>query len=255
MWNSAEERRDLLLARLRERAGTSVTELSTYIGVSEVTIRKDLDLLESQGMLTRVHGGAVISSRGRVLLRVAEREQLQIEAKRRIAQAAIELIKPKQTLFFDSSTTALQIVRLLGGREDLTVITNGLYTAIEASAYPDITVIDVGGVVRPWSSSVIGNLTQDFIQRLHIDIAFLGARGVTSRLGLTELDLDEAQTKRQIVRVSDMVVCVADATKFGEDQAMSFALPHEIDRIITDQDAPNALVEELRALNIKVDVV
>jgi DeoR/GlpR family transcriptional regulator of sugar metabolism len=254
-WASSQERREKLLAQLRVDARSSVGELSQLLGVSEVTVRKDLDLLENQGLLTRVHGGAVISSRGRLLLYVTEREKLQNEEKRRIAQAAIRLVHPDQTIFLDASTTALQMVRLLHGLEGLTLVTNGLYTALEASFYAGITVIDIGGIVKPRSSSVTGNLNYDLVRRLHFDIGFFGACGITARNGLTEIDLDEAQIKQHMVQISDRVVCVADSTKLGDVHVHAFALPEDVDHIISDTGAPADVVAELRALDLAVELV
>ena len=112
---------------------------------------------------------------------------------RRIALAASELIRSGQSIFLDASTTAFQIARLIKDREELTVVTNGLYTALELSFCPGITVVVVGGVVRQRSSSLVGGLNQDLLGRLRVDSGFFGARGVTARDGLTETDLDEAR--------------------------------------------------------------
>ena len=123
---SPERRRDQILAYLSARDRTSVGDLSQVLGVSEVTVRKDLDVLEAQGVLTRVHGGAVVSGRGRLELYFAAREQEHLEEKRRIAQAAAALVQSGQRIFLDASTTALQVARLIKDREDLVVVTNGL---------------------------------------------------------------------------------------------------------------------------------
>src|ERR687886_3030570 len=145
---SAERRRDQILAYLSVRDRTPVSELSQMLGVSEVTVRKDLDLLEAQGVLTRIHGGAVVSGRGRLELFFATREQQHLEEKRRIARAAAALIQSGQRIFLDASTTALQVARLIKDRENLTVVTNGLYTALELNFSPGITTIVVGGTLR-----------------------------------------------------------------------------------------------------------
>lgn len=252
---SSQERRDRVLAHLREQDRMSVVELSDLLGVSEVTIRKDLDQLEAQGVLTRVHGGAVFSGRGRLELHFAAREQEYLEEKRRIAQAAAAMIHSQQSVFLDASTTALQIARLIKDRDELTVITNGLYTALELTFGVGITVVVVGGIVRRRSSSLVGGLNHELLQRLRVDIGFFGARGVTARDGLTETDLDESQLKTHMVKTARVVVGVVDGSKFGAVHLSAFALPHELDRVITDTAAPASIVEELRALDIIVDQV
>lgn len=250
-----EERRDQILARLSANDQTSVSDLSRLLGVSEVTIRKDLDVLESQGLLTRIHGGAVVSGRGRLERYFAAREQEQLDEKRRIAQAAAALIQPQQSIFLDASTTALQIARLIKNREDLTVVTNGLYTALELSFSVGITVVVIGGIVRRRSSSLVGGVSDDLLQRSRVDIGFFGARGVTARDGLTETDLGEASLKQRMVKQAALVVGIVDSTKFGATYLSAYALPHEIDRIITDVNAPAEIVEELRERKIIVDLV
>ena len=250
-----EQRRERILAFLNAQERTSVFELSQALDVSEVTVRKDLDQLELQGLLTRVRGGAVVSGRGRLERYFAAREQEHIEEKRRIAQAAAALVRPGQRVFLDASTTALQVARLIKEREDLVVVTNGLYTALELNFSAGITTIVVGGTMRPRSSSLVGSFNFESLRRLRFDAGFFGARGITARDGLMESDIEEALLKQQIVSASDTVVGVADSSKFGVNAFSAFALPQEISRIITDDGAPRDMVEELRALGIKVDVV
>lgn len=252
---SSERRRDQILAYLSARDRTSVSELSQILGVSEVTVRKDLDVLESQGVLTRVHGGAVVSGRGRLELYFAAREQEHLEEKRRIAQAAAALVQSGQHIFLDASTTALQVARLIKDREDLVVVTNGLYTALELNFCEGIMTIVVGGTMRRRSSSLVGSLNYNSLQRLRVDIGLFGARAVTARDGLMESDIDEAQLKQQLASASGLVVGIVDSSKFGAMSFSAFALPHEIDRIITDESAPAAIVGELRERGITVDLV
>lgn len=252
---SPERRRDQILAHLGAHDRTSVSDLSQLLGVSEVTVRKDLDLLEAQGLLTRVHGGAVVSGRGRLELYFAAREQEHLDEKRRIGQAAAALIRSGQRIFLDASTTALQVARLIKDREDLVVVTNGLYTALELNFCAGITTIVVGGTMRRRSSSLVGSLNYNSLQRLRVDLGMFGARGVTAQDGLMESEMDEAQLKQQMVSASGVVVGIVDSSKFGVVSFSAFALPHEIDRIITDEGAPDAVVGALRARGVAVDLV
>ena len=252
---SPERRREQILAYLSQRERTSVGDLSQVLGVSEVTVRKDLDQLEAQGMLTRVHGGAVVSGRGRLERYFATREQEHLEEKRRIAQAAAALVQSGQQIFLDASTTALQVARLIKDREDLIVVTNGLYIALELNFSADITTIVVGGTMRHRSSSLVGNFNFNSLQRLRLDLGFFGARGVTARDGLMEGNLDEAQLKQLMVSASATVVGIVDSSKFDDLAFNVFALPPEISRIITDDRAPAPVVAALRAQNIVVDLV
>jgi DeoR/GlpR family transcriptional regulator of sugar metabolism len=250
-----ERRQEQILQHLSQRYRGNVGELSELLGVTEVTIRKDLDFLEAQGLLMRVHGGAVISGRGRLEHRFAAREKENLEEKRRVAQTAAALIQSGQRVFLDASTTGLQVARLIKDRQDLVVVTNGLYTALELSFCEGITTLVLGGTMRRRSSSLVGSLTDDLTQRLRIDIGFFGARGVTARDGLMETDLDEAQLKQRMVKASNTVVGLVDASKFGAKFFSVFALPEEIDRIITDVRTPASVVSDLQSRNIRVDLV
>lgn len=252
--SSTDERREMILRLLHEQDQLSVVELSQRLNVSEVTVRKDLDYLETQGLLTRVHGGAVSSGLGRFELHFAERQQVNLAEKRRIAQAAARLIGDNQSIFLDASTTAFQIARLIKDRKGLTVVTNGLYNALELTFCADITVLVVGGIMRSRSNSLVSGLTQD-VMRLRVDLGYFGARGLTPRDGMTETDLHESQLKRQMAEAARRVVGVVDSSKIGQVHLSAFALPHEIDQIITDTHAPPETAAELRSLGIDVDLV
>lgn len=252
---SQERRREQILAYLSAQERTSVGELSQALGVSEVTVRKDLEQLEAQGMLTRVRGGAVVSGRGRLERYFAAREQEHLEEKRRIAQAAAALICSGQQVFLDASTTALQVARLIKDREDLIVVTNGIYTALELNFCAGITTIVVGGTMRHRSSSLVGSFNYNSLQRLRVDLGFFGARGVTARDGLMEADLEEAELKQQFASASAAVVGIVDSSKFGVTAFSAFAQPQEISRIITDENAPATIVSDLRSQGIIVTLV
>lgn len=249
-----ESRQGQILSLLSSRERVSVIELSQLLTVTEVTIRKDLERLQEQGLVTRVHGGAAISSRGRLERNQIARESERRAEKLRIARVAAELIQSGQRIFLDASTTALFIARLIKDRRDLVVVTNGLYTAVELSYCDSIATIVLGGTVRHRSSSLVGSLADSMTQRLRVDLGFFGARGLTPRDGLMEVDLDEAQLKHNMVRASDVVIGVADSSKFGARYLNAFALPDEIHRIITDVQAPEPAVAEFRAHGIQVDL-
>ncbi|MFL5733901.1 MAG: DeoR/GlpR family DNA-binding transcription regulator, partial [Chloroflexia bacterium] len=185
----------------------------------------------------------------------AAREQEHLEEKRRIAQAAAALVASGQQIFLDASTTALQVAHLIKDREDLIVVTNGLYTALELNFSAGITTIVVGGTLRHRSSSLVGSVNYDSLQRLRFDVGFFGARGVTARDGLMEADLEEAELKQHMVRASSVVVGIVDASKFGATAFSAFALPPEVDRIITDEAAPEEILAALRSYGITVDTI
>jgi len=249
------QRHDQILAELNTHNRVSVVALSRLLHVTAVTIRKDLEQLQDQGLVTRIHGGAALSGRGRLERQLTARENEHKEEKQRIARAAADLIQSGQRIFLDASTTALFVARLIKDRRDLIVITNGLYTAVELSYCDGISTIVLGGTVRHRSSSLVGNLADAVTQRLRVDLGFFGARGLTPRDGLMEADLDEAQLKQGLVAAATTVIGIADSSKFGKRYLSAFALPEEVDRIITDTQAPASSVAECRARGIQVDLV
>lgn len=253
--SSPEDRRDEILRVLHAQDQTSVSELSQRLGVSEVTVRKDLSQLEAQGLLTRVHGGAVASGLGRFELQFAERRQIHSEEKRKIAERAAAMVQSEQSIFLDASTTAFHIARLIKDRRQLTVITNGLYTALELTFAPGVDVIVVGGTMRHRSSSLVGALDLNLLRRWRVDIGFFGARGVTAQDGLTESDIQEAYLKQQMVAGARRVVGVVDSSKFGTVSLHAFALPHELDQVITDARLAPEIAEEFRNSAIMIDLV
>lgn len=252
---SSEARRDLIIDELRRQDEVSVSGLSELLGVSDVTIRKDLQQLEDQGYLTRVRGGAVFSGRGQLELRFAARQQLSLEEKRRLAQRAVDYIRPGATIFLDGSTTVFQMTRLLRHIQGLTVITNGLYAALELSFAPEITTIVVGGILRKQSSSLVDLLSPELLRRLHVDVAFLSCRGFTVEHGLMESDLREAQIKRAMAQAAQQVVALVDHTKVGHVFIASSMLPDEIDALLVDGSVDAETRVALTAAGVTVQVV
>lgn len=252
---SSEARRDLIIDELRRQDEVTVSRLSELLGVSDVTIRKDLQQLEDQGYLTRVRGGAVFSGRGQLELRFAARQQLSLEEKRRLAARAAQYVRPGATVFLDGSTTVFQMTRLLRHIQGLTVITNGLYAALELSFAPEITTIVVGGILRKQSSSLVDLLTPELLRRLHVDVAFVSCRGFTVEHGLMESDLREAQLKRAMAQAAQQVVALVDNSKLDHVYIASSLLPEEIDTILVDHGMDEATRSALIAAGVTVEVV
>lgn len=252
---SSDERREMIIQALREQDVVTVVELSRRLGVTEVTTRKDLQQLEEQGYLTRVRGGAVMSGRGQLELRFAARQQLFLEEKRRITARAARYIQPGSTIFLDGSSTVFQMTRLLRDQQNLTVVTNGLYAALELSFAPEVTTIVVGGILRRRTSSLVDVLSPNLLRRLHVDIAFLSCRGFTTEHGMMESDLREAQLKRAMGLAARQVIALVDHSKFDESFTASSMLPEEIDRLISDTDLPANTRAAVEAAGITLELV
>lgn len=228
-----EVRRDQILAQLQRSGQITVKACAEQLGVSEVTIRSDFALLEREGLLRRVWGGAVLDRplwpEGSFAVRLKERAA----DKERIARAAAGLIADGATVMLDASTTAYAIARQIADRRNLTVITNGMHLALALASHPAITTIVIGGQVRGETGSLAGTLAEEMLQRLHADCGFFSARGLTAAKGLTESSIAEGLLKAAMVRHVDRVVAVLDGGKLGVNALTSFCPAAGIARLIT----------------------
>lgn len=249
------ERRQAIVAAIEEAGELSVAELSARFGVSEVTIRGDLKALSAQGLLQRTRGGALAPH---VLpeLSFDVRQQQRSAEKARIGRAAAALIHHGDTIAIDASTTALAILPHLKHLSELTIVTNSLKAAMNLLRMPHIHVIVPGGTLRRDSISLVGRSQQnDLLEDIYLRIGFFGARGLTVDEGLTDVNLDEVRMKRWLVDACQQVVGVVDARKWGQVATATFASLDQVDTIITDNEAPADLVEQVRRSGVEVVIV
>ncbi|MGD0862879.1 MAG: DeoR/GlpR family DNA-binding transcription regulator [Candidatus Limnocylindrales bacterium] len=246
------------IARIAEEHGRArVADLAARFAVSEVTIRKDLRVLETEGRVVRAHGGALAPTRSRPELAFEVRERLQREEKERIGTTAAALVIDGESIALDASTTALAMARHLkkrGGWVHLTVITNGLRIASELAGQPGITVALPGGFVRWEALSVVGPLGSGLLEKVNIQKAFMGAAGFTMETGLSDATDDEAQIKRLIVGAAHDVVALVDHTKWGRAAFATFCPTDRLTAVVTDEEAQAATVNALRQRGILVHV-
>lgn len=228
-----EVRRDQIMALLQRHGQVTVKWCAEQLGVSEVTIRSDFALLEREGLLRRVWGGAVLDRPLWPEGSFASRLKIQSAEKERIARAAAELIVDGDTVMLDASTTAYAIARQIADRRNLTIITNGMHLALALGANPAITTIVIGGQVRGDTGSLTGTLAEEMLQRLHADKGFFSARGLTVAKGLTESSIPEGLLKAEMVRHVDRVIAVLDSSKLGQTALTSFCPVEVIHHLIT----------------------
>jgi DeoR/GlpR family transcriptional regulator of sugar metabolism len=252
---SIQERRHDILDSVLRTGRASVADLSQAFGVSEVTIRADLQMLAGQGLLVRTHGGAIPAGRISPELSLALRRQQQPLAKDHIGEAGAALIEDGDAVYLDTSSTALAIARHLTSHRHVTVITNSIAIVQELGDYPHLTVVMPGGRLRRETASLIGVDGLDYVRRLNIQKGFFGAHGITVDEGLTDVSVEEAEVKQVVVGLCREVVAVLDATKWGRAGVASFASLNQIDAIITDQSAPPGLVAAVRAAGVDVRLV
>jgi DeoR/GlpR family transcriptional regulator of sugar metabolism len=251
-----QERLDKILSLLQRQGRVSVAELSHQFGVSAVTIRNDLTSLEQRGQLVRTHGGAMMRpSNSMELPAFALRKELHSAEKQQIGRAAARLVRDGEAIALDASTTAWQVARHLKDRRELTVITNGLFIALEFVDSPGVTVVMPGGALRPASASLVGDEGACILERYHVQKGFFGAGGFTLEEGLTDTSQYEVELKQRMVERSKEVVAIVDSSKWGQVTFASLASVDQLDRVITDHGAPAEMVATLRERGIKVTQV
>lgn len=242
-------------AELAEEAGAlRIGELATRFEVSEETVRRDLILLERQGLLTRAHGGALAVEVGRESPYL-RREISEPEAKRRIAEIAAELISDAATVILDSGTTTHQMLPFLRTKRDLVIITNGTNHVAELLANPTTTVVLAGGVVRPNSMGTAGDLAVATLEKLRADHTFLATHGFSAEHGITYPNLEEAAVKRAMIAAAREVTLLADGTKYGRTAMVQVAPLDALDRIVTSGPIPEEDLAEMEELGVEVCVI
>jgi DeoR/GlpR family transcriptional regulator of sugar metabolism len=252
---SVAERRHAILEQISQQGRVAVADLSQAFGVSEVTIRADLQALAEQNLLVRTHGGAIPTSRLSPDLSLALRRQQQVLAKDHIGEAGAALVRDGDSIFLDTSSTALAIARHLTDRRHVTVITNSLAIIQELLDRPGIDVVVPGGRLRRETASLIGVDGAETLTRYNIQKGFFGAHGLSVAEGLTDVSADEAEVKRLLVNRCRQVIAVIDATKWGRAGLASFARVADVDVVITDHNARPDLVEQVKSAGVEVMLV
>ncbi len=245
----ASQRRAAILALVEESGAVRVSDLVDHLGVSDMTVRRDIERLDSEGLLERVHGGALA-----LVPRVTDepgfsaKSLLMTAEKHAIAVAAARLVEPGATIGISAGTTTYEFARAIRNVPHLTVVTNSVPVAqlLHESGGGGHVVVLTGGVRTP-SDALVGPVAVSALQGLHVDRLFLGAHGIDRNAGLTTPNLVEGETNRALVRASRSVCVLADHTKFGIVGLSTFMPLREVDTLITDAGMPRrarAVLEE-----------
>ncbi|NBC35825.1 DeoR family transcriptional regulator [Novosphingobium sp. FSY-8] len=230
----AEGRRAEILEWIREEGSARVRDLAKAFAVSEVTIRQDLERLETDGQIERVHGGAFLKSVPQQVRAMALQHHENMEAKHRIGQAGAALVQDGETIILDSGSTTTQVAAHLLERRDLTVITNGLNMALLLGAQPSITVHMPGGQFKAPTLSVSGEGSADYFHGLFVKRLFLAAAAVSIEEGMTIPSLADIPIKRAMIASAEKVYLVVDSSKIGRRSFSSVGPISLIHALITD---------------------
>jgi len=255
--SSAKERRALILQRLEQQAEVRVTDLSRETGISEVTIRKDLTVLQRRHLLLRTRGGAMrkpVENQNedttidrKRLFNVKEKEHIGIEASK--------MIKEGDFIMLDSGTTTLEIARHLDKFHNLRIITNAMNIATELMKYKRFDVVLLGGNIRINSHSMVGPLALSVLRNFSRYKLFLGVDSFSIENGISTPNMEEALLNQLMIQQADQVIAVFDSSKFNKRSFVHVANINEIDCIITDRAIPSGMASKLKSYGVEVRIV
>lgn len=255
--SSAKERRALILRMLEQKEEVRVTELSRETGISEVTIRKDLTILQNRNLLVRTCGGAMrkpVENQNEDTS-ITKKQMFNFREKERIGEEAAKMIKDGDFIMLDSGTTTMEVAKHLEKFHHLHIVTNGMNIATELMNYKRFEVVLLGGNVRVNSHSTVGPLALSLLRNFRGYKLFLGVDSFSIEDGVSTPSLEEALLNQIMVQQADKVIAVFDSSKFNKRSFVHIADANEIDTIITDSAIPSGLTSKLKRAGIEVRVV
>ncbi|MBU5670501.1 DeoR/GlpR family DNA-binding transcription regulator [Paenibacillus brevis] len=249
------DRHQQIIQLIHEVQSVRTTELIQRFGVSFETIRRDLEYLEQEGFLKRVHGGATLPvSDYQKELPFTVREMKQLQEKRELAQTALRFVEEGQSLFLDVSTTNTEFAKALMARFDrLTIVTNSFPIASLLMGKPQFSIIFIGGVVRNSEHCVVGDFAESFVSQFHADLFFMSVSGISLAEGLTDYGIGEIQLKKKMLERSQKVIVLADSSKLDTVSLTKVCGLDKIDRIVTDCGAGRDVIEKYRQAGVTID--
>lgn len=251
----ASQRRDIILGHVQS-GGARVSQLVELLGVSDMTIRRDIEFLAAKGLVHKVHGGALpTGAMSAVEPGFLVKAQLQVAQKRGIARAAAAMARPGSAVAISAGTTTYEVARELRAVPDLTIVTNSMLIAqvLQDGAEVGQSLILTGGSRTP-SDALVGPVAVESLRGLHVDLLFLGVHGMTLGAGLTTPNLVEAATNRALVAAAARTVVTADHSKWGVVGLSSFGRLDEVECLVTDAALAPEVIERIRGVGCQVVV-
>lgn len=233
----ANDRHNKILEMLERDGSVKNSKLVTIFEVSLETVRRDLDFLEKQGLLQKVHGGAILNSKNKENdnQTYVVRETKNIEEKREIAALALKFINENETIALNSSTTSIEIARLIKDKfTSLTVVTNSLRIAEELADRKGINLILAGGIYNKNEFAFLGEITERFLNEFIVDKAFVSVGGISLKRGITDFLIDEVIVERKMIKIAEEAIILADSSKIGSNSLIKVCDTEDINFIITD---------------------
>ncbi|MHC1771754.1 MAG: DeoR/GlpR family DNA-binding transcription regulator [Flexilinea sp.] len=251
--HNVETRLNNIREKLHEAGYVDVMQLSESMKVSLATIRRDLQILEEMGECTRKHGGAIpVQTSTKLELPYDEKIHQNVNEKRKIAEAAFELVKDGDSLLIDSGSTTFELVKLLPKKEKLLVATNDLLIATHLAQFPHIRLIMLGGIVTSQVYSVVGDMAEQFIRTCFFDRVFIGSDAVHEDGVISNTNLSEVTLKQSMIKAGRQVVLLADSSKFSRIGFKAVCNVSDIDIVITDSNINSKSLRMLEQINVNL---
>jgi DeoR family transcriptional regulator of aga operon len=239
------ERHQFILNKLKKEGRVNILDLIGEMEVSGVTIRKDLKVLEDKNLLFRTRGGGSIKNPYAADRPITEKELINADEKQRIARAALGLTEQTDSIMIGSGTTVFELARVLHPSRPLTVITPALKVGLELSNRPNVEVLQLGGLIRPNSSSVAGAHAIRVLEDISCGILFIGVDGIDTDFGISISNLAEAVVNQKMIETAQTVVVLADSSKFYKRGLGRICRLDQVHYIVTDHKVPEAIVKIL----------
>jgi DeoR family transcriptional regulator of aga operon len=249
------ERHQHILEKLKKDGKVNIFALQEEMGVSGVTIRKDLKLLEDKHLMFRIRGGGSINNPYAVDRPIDEKELINSDEKKRIAKAALKLIADTDSIMIGSGTTVFEVARALFPPKHLTVITPALKVGVELSNRSNVEVLQLGGLIRPNSSSVMGDYAMNMLNDISCGVFFLGVDGIDLDFGISISNLTEAALNQKMIDTAQTVVVLADSTKFDRRGLGRICSLEQVHFIITDRNVSANTVKAIKERDIQMILV
>lgn len=247
----AIERRQKIIDLIHQDKRVLVADLSKMFEVTEETIRRDLEKLEKEGIVSRTYGGAMLNRHTNEDLPYATRNSINTEIKREIALKAMSLINDGDTLMVDPSSTSFELVKTLNNKNNLTLITNSINILHEFAA-SGIQIVSTGGSLRARSLSLVGPVSQETVLKYHVDTAIIGCKAIAADKGVMDSNEPECELKKYMLRQADKVILLVDHTKFDKTAFVKLVHWERIDYLVTDREPSGPWLELFAKHNIEV---
>lgn len=246
------ERLEIIKQTVIDEKKLYVPKLSEKFNVTEETIRRDLEKLKKQGIVTRSYGGAILNDeRTSENISFYKRSKTNIDNKKYVASKAIEFIKEDCTVVADCSSTVFEVLKIIKDRSDVTIITNSVEVLSELNQ-SSLNIISTGGVIKQKSLSMQGPITQNVLEKYSVDIAIVSCEGMNIKKGMLDASEEEAEIKRIMITRASTVIMLIDHDKFDKTSFVKLFNYEDIDYIITDQEPRKEWLELLHSYNIEV---